>query len=257
MLVVLTVFGMGIAASLGIFSASSHESTIAQEIEEVSASALPSDEGTSELASSAKLASGSESGSMIDDGAVADSVDQGDAIVSDLKLQEVRDSYLRFSQAFPGVVVHYTNDGSCVSKPACVNAANPEEILINKSWAQTAEPTEIELALAGAHADLAIKTIWKSTQAAQSELAEVIPVCEIKKDQQLLVEDGKSVVTVPENEASVDAMRDVIVSVMTNPDVQLAVYPKEFHTDVQVEAAEQIASGLAPSVVVPVSSPSC
>jgi|GEM_PF-2558435 len=253
-LALVMTFGMALAAGLGIFSASNgSDPTIAQDKE--------SDATTSKLVEQ-ELAVSESSRSETD----APMRDQQAAqkqreLTEDLKLQEVRDSYLEFPQAFESVVVNYTDGAECAQEMACAPSRLKNEILVNKHWALGASYQDIEYALARAHAELAIARAWPTQGAAQRDLAHVIPACKVTEGERQLAATGNAPAHTELQArvafSSVEAMKDVIVHVMTGRDAPAAVYPKKMHTQKQELVAQEIASGKSPEIVVQVSDEMC
>lgn len=258
-IVLVTVLGMGIAASIGMFSASSTELSIADEIQEVAGnesvtSTLEDSVGAAATASKLKDAAASTQSypSASPHAELTES-----EIASDLKLQEIRDTYLRFTQALPGVSVFYAANGECGAQTACISVDDPNQILVRKAWAQEAPVEEVQLALAQAHTDIAVRRIWGSNTRAQRDLQDVIPACEVRQNYALLEAAEVPHKELDATDPSVQAMKDVVVSVMVDQEVPLTVYPSRLHTATQVDAANYIAKGQLPTIVMPVSSPKC
>lgn len=252
-LVVLVLLGMTLAATTGVFLATSTdpiagESATTEVLDSTSLALLPEEE-----AELTDLENGSES--VLEGRRMSEisPVDEETAV----KLQEVRDAYISFPQAFPDVVVQYQNGPQCDGEAACVVANN--EILVNRVWAKSASRENIDLVLARQHATLAIDRAWTNLRAAKADMAAVIPSCVVEQDSKLYAEATKTKrpdLSSTENITLV-ALSDVIVNVMTGEKDAANIYPPQFHTPEQVKIAETVSVGERPEVVIPVSSPSC
>lgn len=243
---VVTAVFLAFAAFLGSFSASPEAGTTTdKQIDAAVEEALQNEAESTPLASEEEERARSLNGELT----------SSESTLSDLKLQEVRDTYLRFEQAIPGVSVHYSSSNQCSNQVACADAAEPDQIFVTQSWAMNATPTDMAYELANAHAELAINTIWGSEGAAVSELQAIIPTCSVLQNEAVLEAAGVAV-DASEN-ASVAAMKEIIVDEMVGTETANAIYPRSMRTDYQLAAAAQIAAAHEPDVVVPVSSPSC
>ncbi|WP_435299240.1 hypothetical protein [Timonella sp. A28] len=254
-IVLVTTLGMGLAASLGIFSATTSETSVAEEIETVSSEIAASDVGLTASEQSQAAMTESE-----ENAAQERSREAERQVALELKLQEVRDSYLSFGQAFPQVVVHYSegdNSAECAGEPACVLDDSGVEIVVDKTWALNADQKDMKSALARAHADIAFGTLWDSRQEALNEIENVISMCEIEEGRDASLVRSPTASADTDELLTFEAMRDVIVSVMVAEDAALAVYPQDRHTQNQIEVATDIASGIHPTIVVPAADKAC
>ncbi len=252
-LVLLVLLGMTVAASTGVFLATSSETIAgnvaeAEELGGASLALLPEEEA--ELADLGDGVAVGPEAKMLTRSAAEDEE-------SAVKLQEVRDAYISFPQAFPEVVVQYQNGPQCDGKPACVVAE--DEILINRVWAKSAPRVKLDVVLARQHATLAIDRAWTNLRVAKADMESVIPSCVVEQDSKMYA--------AATNTASPDlsgtdsltlvALSDVIVSVMTDEKDAASIYPPQFHTPEQVKVAELVSVGERPEIVVPVSSAVC
>lgn len=244
---VVTAVFLLLAALLGVFSASPQAGSTSDE--QITAAV---EEALQNEAESTPQMSAEEQRARALNG-TAES--EAEITLSDLKLQEVRDTYLRFEQAIPGVSVHYSDQGQCAGEQACVENSGSQQILVSQAWALKASPTDMAIVLANAHADLAIQTLWGSEQAADSELQAIIPACSVVQNEAVLEAAGVNVPT--QTNASVAAMKEIIVDEMVGTEAEDPIYPRAMRTEYQLTAADQIAHIKQPDVVVPVSSPSC
>ena len=252
-LVVLVLLGMTIAASTGVFLATSSDltagaPTATEQLDSVSLALLPEEEA--ELADLEGDTKARPEARLMTE---AEPVDGESAVM----LQEVRDAYISFPQAFPDVVVQYQNGPQCAGEPACVVADN--EILVNRVWAKSAARENIDAVLARQHATLAIDRAWANRRAARVDMESVLPSCLVEQDSKLYAEATKT--KIPDlsgtENVSLAALTDVIINVMTGEKDAANIYPPQFHTPEQLEVAELVSLGERPEVVIPVSIPTC
>lgn len=248
---VVTALSMALAAGLGIFSASSEEAT--QSADLIEAAVDEASQTPTELAATSRS-------SVVEPVPSEEELSEEQAahVVSELKLQEVRDTYLQFGETIDGVSVHYESAQLCRTAVVCVDPQNADRILVNKVWAANAELQNIKVKLAQAHADLVIERVWHSTDSAQQFLNQILPACEILDDSHLKQAAGIVLdPTITGANASVAGFKDVIVAQLVPEYDDLLVYPRSLHTDVQITAAHQVARGEEPEVVIPVSALNC
>lgn len=247
-IVAFTLTGMGLAAVLGVFQATSSQTYAADEADTVMMeSTEPRDEQPSEESElgPAPLA-------RSDSEAQADATEAPDV---DPALQEVRDTYLSMTYSFADVLIRYDADDTCQTGPAC---ANPDErlILIDEQWAHNADSDQRAITLARAHADLAVRTIWSDNRTAQEALSVLVTACDSDafiRDENRTFSHGDPSVPTP----SVTAMKEAVVSLMVKPkDPDTAPDAGSF-TSEQIIVAEEIAQGRTPDIVVPVESQHC
>ncbi|WP_029069121.1 hypothetical protein [Jonesia quinghaiensis] len=240
-IVALTLLGLGIAAILGVTQATSSQTYASDEADTVMLETSESpDEEVAEPA---------------DEESLGDEADTEST--PDPSLQKIRDTYLSMTYAFSDVMIRYDVDHACKSSQACIGAEG-QEILVDEAWAQHADADQRTLTLAQVHADLAVRKIWDTSQQAQEALSGIIPECTVDGDK-LLAEvapsDESDAAPVPA--PSVTAMKDVVVSLMVTTDQPNATYTPDQFTSEQIIAAEHIAQGKAPEVVMAVESPHC
>ena len=250
-LVFISLLGITLAATLGMFQATgiSNEEMIelAPALED-SASLETAQEGsTSYLAQLDKPMRETEENT-----AIPHALDEATQT-----LQEVRDVYISFPQAFLDVVIQFQDGAQCEGDSACV--LSPNEIAINRTWAKTATRDEVILALARQHATLAIDRVWGSQSAANLDLQNLIPTCVVERDMEIYAQATNN--EVPEidqrSALSVTALGDVIVQDMTGQVDPNAIYVSQFHTPEQIRVAQEVGMGELPEIVIPVSSPNC
>lgn len=246
---VVTALLLALSVGLGVFSASPQDASVSDQLIEAA--------GEEELLEKTDTAPLSRVGDSTASASQSSETQTAEDVLADLKLQEVRDTYLRFEQAIPGVTVHYAYTQKCATDAVCFQVNGTDEILVQRDWALAATPEDMTYVLARAHADLAIKRIWGSDTAAATDLKMLIPACAVVEPQAVLDAAGIEAAAVQEAEAPVIAMKDIIVDQMVGSDSHSEVYPEERHTDAQIAAATQIAHAELPELVVPASAPSC
>lgn len=250
-LVLLSLFGMTLAAVLGMFQATSTEPTAEDLAVEMDAQAeaytqLPAEAEAQELLVKEQQ--------LIATRATRERLAEETATQ---KLQEIRDAYISFPQAFSDVVIQFQTGPQCDGAPAC--SIQDSEILVDKQWAQSSSREEQDLVLAREHAHLAIDRVWHDRAQAKAELEAIIPTCTVEEDAKLLAEaTNQEAPPLPtEDEISLTALSDVIVTVMTGNKEEGHIYPSQFHTPQQIQVAEQVSVGERPEIVIPVSLPTC
>lgn len=250
--------GMALAAGLGIFSASSSDIVAVQEDTSSDATTSKLVELELEVSDSATQAAQSEAESQESE---ARQRQRHLELTEDLKLQEVRDTYLAFPAAFDSVIVNYSDEALCEEQNTCAVVESDGEISVDRAWVVDASYQDIEYALARAHAELAIRRSWPSKSAAQIDLEHVISSCEVGQGRSLLNSVAAALGTSPQDRTTsygaVEAMEDVIVYTMVGAEAPSRIYPSALYTKVQERIAEEIAFGKVPEIVVQVSDANC
>ncbi len=259
-IVAVTTVGLFAAVGLGVFSASPEPATVAEQVLEAAAE---STEGLDEVDESADLAITShesdeeetKSEKSLAANLAKESVRAAQRM-AEIRLQEVRDTYLRFEQGFEGLSLHYASANECAGVAACPNPipTKANEILVDPEWAREATPEDLAYALAQAHAELAIRKIWPDRVEASHELGMIVPACQVLDEQQILEAAGVSVTQISSFEAPIEAMKDIIAAQMVSSSDRFVVYPSRLHTDEQKQAAQQISQAHEPEVVLQISS---
>lgn len=241
----LTGIGLVLAVGLGIFSATPQSGSVSDQLLE----AAVNESGEETLEAQLEESEPAEVGREL--------LHSDPAVMEELKLQEVRDAYLHFDQAFPGLSIHYGLQNQCGADVACPSPQNPNEILVDKEWALQAGGHDISVVLANVHTTIAFDRLWKNTTEAQVFLDDIVPSCEVMQRAELRNAAGVLPANVNSANASVLAMRDVVLAQMLQGNAATAVYPTELHSAVQIEAAQDIATAHLPDVIIPVSEPIC
>lgn len=252
-LVLISLVGMTLAAVLGMFQATSDEPVAAatmsvDALTEDSYALLPEEEAVLD-------------GLAVEEQNLMEAHREANATLGELevspKLQEIRDIYISFPQAFTDVVIQFQNGPHCDGAPACV--VGDSEILVNKVWARSSTRAEQDLVLARQHAQIAIDRVWASATQASRDMEAIIPACTVAKDSQIVAEatGARAPLLAPAADLPLLALQDVIVSVMTGQKDDAAIFPLQFHSNQQIEIASEVATGHRPEIVVPVALPNC
>lgn len=252
-LVFVSLLGMTLAATLGMFQATGGAQ---EEMFELA----PALEESTTAESGSDIATASAYEPQLDKETRETEQDTADPQAADeatQTLQEVRDVYISFPQAFLDVVIQFQDGSQCKGDSACV--LSPNEIGINRTWAKTATREDVVLALARQHASLAIDRAWGNHTLANADLQNLIPTCVVKRDMETYAQATNSETPQVDEgaELSVAALSDVIVQDMTGQSDPKAVYVSQFHTPEQIRVAQEVALGALPEIVVAVSSPKC
>lgn len=241
----LTGLGLIVAVGLGIFSATPNNGTVSEQLIEAAAT----ESGDISLGENAKALESSKDAQVV--------LGADAAAFEELKLQEVRDAYLHFDEAFTGLTIHYAGSNECGVNIACQSPTNEQEILVDKDWALHAQPQDVSLELAQVHTDIAYHRIWQSDAAAEIFLNQIVPACAVLERSPLRDAAGVLPEGLNSSNASMLGMRDVVVAQLLDGNLAATVYPLELHSPVQVEAAKSISVAQLPEVVVSVSDPIC
>jgi hypothetical protein len=264
-IVAVTTVGLFAAVGLGVFSASPEPATVAELVLEAAAEStegLAEADDVSELAITTRELEEEDAAQEEKSGAASFAKESARAAqrLAEIRLQEVRDTYLRFEQGFEGLSLHYASANECEGAATCLNPSSSKanEILVDPDWARDASPEDLAYALAQAHAELAIQRIWPDRAEAAQELGMIVPACQVLDEQQMLEAAGVPVVQVSSFDAPIEAMKDIITAQMVSMPDRFVIYPSRLHTDEQKQAAQQISHAHEPEVVLQVSSaPAC